>query len=120
MRFLPAEVLNTFADRQIARGCDIVTVRQRPETANGVVFVTMEDETGPVNVIVWRDLVDRQRKELLSASLLGVYGTQDVSVPPSIVDQLEQALDAADVTHRVVRHTRSASTSLWTSRALAS
>jgi error-prone DNA polymerase len=34
----------------------------------------MEDEAGPVNVIVWRDLVDRQRKELLSASLLGVYG----------------------------------------------
>lgn len=74
MRFMPAEVLNTFADRQIARGCGIVTVRQRPETANGVVFVTMEDETGPVNVIVWRDLVDRQRKELLGASLLGVYG----------------------------------------------
>jgi error-prone DNA polymerase len=74
MRFLPADVLNTFADRQIARGCGIVTVRQRPETAKGVVFLTMEDETGSVNVIVWRDLVDRQRKELLGASLLGVYG----------------------------------------------
>jgi error-prone DNA polymerase len=74
MRFMPAEVLNTFANRQIARGCGIVTVRQRPETANGVVFVTMEDETGPVNVIVWRNLVDRQRKELLGATLLGVYG----------------------------------------------
>jgi error-prone DNA polymerase len=73
-RFLPADVLNTFADRQLARGCGIVTVRQRPETANGVVFLTMEDETGTVNVIVWRDLVDRQRKELLGASLLGVYG----------------------------------------------
>lgn len=74
MRFLPAEMLNTFANGQIARGCGIVTVRQRPETAKGVVFVTMEDETGPVNVIVWRDLVDKQRKELLRASLLGVYG----------------------------------------------
>jgi len=74
MRFLPADVLNTFANGQIARGCGIVTVRQRPETAKGVVFVTMEDETGPVNVIVWRDLVDKQRKELLGASLLGVYG----------------------------------------------
>ncbi|WP_019143056.1 error-prone DNA polymerase [Noviherbaspirillum massiliense] len=74
MRFLPAEVLNTFADRQIARGCGIVTVRQRPETARGVVFITMEDETGPINVIVWPDLVEKQRKEVLSASLLGVYG----------------------------------------------
>lgn len=74
MRFVPAEVLNTFGDRQIARGCGIVTVRQRPETAKGVVFLTLEDETGPINVIVWRDLVDKQRKELLGASLLGVYG----------------------------------------------
>jgi len=74
MRFQPAAVLNTFADRQIARGCGIVTVRQRPQTAKGVVFLTIEDETGPINVIVWRDLVDRQRRELLHAPLLGVYG----------------------------------------------
>jgi error-prone DNA polymerase len=73
-RFLPADVLNTFADRQIARGCGIVTVRQRPQTANGTMFVTLEDETGPVNVIVWPALIDRYRKELLGAHLLGVYG----------------------------------------------
>jgi error-prone DNA polymerase len=74
MRFQPAQVLNTYADRQIARGCGIVTVRQRPETAKGVVFLTIEDETGLVNVIVWRDLVDKQRRELLHSSLLGIYG----------------------------------------------
>ena len=51
-----------------------MTVRQRPQTAKGVVFLTIEDETGPINVIVWRDLVDRQRRELLHAPLLGVYG----------------------------------------------
>jgi error-prone DNA polymerase len=73
-KFLPAEVLNTFANGQFARGCGLVTVRQRPETANGVIFVTLEDETGPVNVIVWPSLVEAQRKELLGASLLGVYG----------------------------------------------
>ncbi|HEY8606518.1 MAG TPA: error-prone DNA polymerase [Noviherbaspirillum sp.] len=73
-RFLPAEVLNTFVNGQLARGCGIVTVRQRPSTASGTVFVTIEDETGPVNVIVWPGLVDRQRKELLGARLLGVYG----------------------------------------------
>jgi error-prone DNA polymerase len=59
MRFLPADVLNTFADRPLARGCGIVTVRQRPGTAKGVVFLTMEDETGPVNVIVWPDLAEK-------------------------------------------------------------
>lgn len=73
-RFLPAEVLNTFADRQIARGCGIVTVRQRPMTANGTMFVTIEDETGPVNVIVWPALIEKFRKELLASHLLGVYG----------------------------------------------
>lgn len=74
MRFLPAEILNTFENDRLARGCGIVTVRQRPETAKGVIFVTLEDETGNVNVIVWPSLAEKQRKELLGASLLGVYG----------------------------------------------
>ncbi|RJF98427.1 error-prone DNA polymerase [Noviherbaspirillum saxi] len=73
-RFLPAEVLHTFADRQLARGCGIVTVRQRPQTANGTMFVTIEDETGLINVIVWPGLIERYRKELLASQLLGVYG----------------------------------------------
>jgi error-prone DNA polymerase len=49
-------------------------MRQRPETAKGTMFITLEDETGLVNVIVWPALIDRQRRELLGASLLGVYG----------------------------------------------
>ena len=73
-RFLPAATLNTFTSGQVARAAGIVTGRQRPQTANGTVFVTLEDETGPVNVIVWPALVERQRKELLASSLLGVYG----------------------------------------------
>ena len=56
------------------RTAGLVTCRQRPGTASGVVFVTLEDETGCVNVVVWRDLVERQRKELLGARLLGVEG----------------------------------------------
>lgn len=73
-RFLTAEVLHTFADRQLARGCGIVTVRQRPQTANGTMFVTIEDETGLVNVIIWPGLIERYRAELLGSQLLGVYG----------------------------------------------
>ncbi|NEX62809.1 error-prone DNA polymerase [Noviherbaspirillum galbum] len=73
-RFLPADVLHTFADRQIARACGIVTVRQRPETANGTMFVTIEDETGLVNVILWPDMIARYRKEALGARLMGIYG----------------------------------------------
>ncbi|GGC58231.1 error-prone DNA polymerase [Undibacterium terreum] len=73
-RFLPAEMLNTFQNGQFARGCGIVTVRQRPGTAKGVIFITIEDETGPVNVIIWAALLEKQRREVLNAPLLGVYG----------------------------------------------
>ncbi|PUA18641.1 error-prone DNA polymerase [Glaciimonas sp. PCH181] len=73
-RFVTADDLNTFADGQLARGCGIVTVRQRPGTAKGTMFVTIEDETGSINVIIWPALVDKQRKEILGATLLGVYG----------------------------------------------
>jgi error-prone DNA polymerase len=73
-RFVPADVLADFQDGQLARACGIVTVRQRPGTAKGVLFITLEDETGTVNVIVWPTLVERQRREVLNAALLGVYG----------------------------------------------
>jgi error-prone DNA polymerase len=59
---------------RLVRTAGIVIGRQRPDTASGVVFVTLEDETGATNVIVWRDVGDRQRRELLGARLLGVYG----------------------------------------------
>jgi error-prone DNA polymerase len=52
----------------------IVTCRQRPGTASGVIFVTLEDETGNINVIVWNSLIERQRRELLGSTLLGVHG----------------------------------------------
>ncbi|PXW23331.1 error-prone DNA polymerase [Paraburkholderia caballeronis] len=58
----------------LARVCGIVTVRQRPGTANGTIFVSLEDETGSVNVIVREALVESQRKELLGASLMAVAG----------------------------------------------
>jgi error-prone DNA polymerase len=54
--------------------CGIVTCRQRPATAIGVIFVTLEDETGYVNLIVWNDLAERQRRELLASRLLAVMG----------------------------------------------
>ena len=73
-RFLPAQALADFADGQFARGCGIVTMRQRPPTAKGTVFVTLEDETGVVNVVVWPALAEGQRRELHAAALLGVYG----------------------------------------------
>jgi error-prone DNA polymerase len=74
LRFVTAEELNRYPDRKLARAAGLVTCRQRPGTASGVVFVTLEDETGVANVIVHADLVERQRRELIGARLLGVYG----------------------------------------------
>lgn len=73
-RFLTAAELNAASHRKLARAAGLVTCRQRPDTASGVVFVTLEDETGVANVIVHGPLADKQRKELLGARLLGVYG----------------------------------------------
>ncbi|EON13633.1 MULTISPECIES: error-prone DNA polymerase [Pandoraea] len=69
-RELQAEGVNGHRVRTVG----IVTGRQRPGTANGTVFVSLEDETGVINVIVWPDLVETQRKALLASSLLGVEG----------------------------------------------
>ncbi|WP_194724087.1 error-prone DNA polymerase [Noviherbaspirillum malthae] len=74
MNLHTAEELQTFPDRKLARTTGIVTGRQRPGTANGVMFVTIEDETGTTQVIVWPSLVDKQKREVLDAKLLTVYG----------------------------------------------
>ncbi len=59
--------------RQVAT-CGIVTMRQQPQTAKGVVFVTLEDEAGNINVIVWKALREKQRSALLRSRLMAVYG----------------------------------------------
>jgi hypothetical protein len=73
-RVQPASVLNGYRPGQLARASGLVTHRQRPETAKGVIFVTLEDETGAVNVIVWPQVAQTQRKPLLASTLLTVYG----------------------------------------------
>jgi error-prone DNA polymerase len=66
--------LNELKNGERAWACGIVTMRQQPETAKGVIFVTLEDETGSVNVIVWRHVRERQRPALLRSRLLAVAG----------------------------------------------
>lgn len=70
----PAAVLHGYPNGRLARASGLITHRQRPATAAGVVFVTLEDETGVVNVICWPQLVRRQHRELLASTLLTVYG----------------------------------------------
>ena len=74
-KLLTAEQLNALPNGRIVHYCGIVTLRQQPETANGTVFISLEDETGVVQVICWKSLRDAQRKELLRSRLLEVHGT---------------------------------------------
>jgi error-prone DNA polymerase len=66
--------LKQVKDGQSAWACGIVTMRQQPETAKGTIFVTLEDETGSVNVIVWKHVRQRERDALLRSRLLAVAG----------------------------------------------
>lgn len=75
MRFSSSAYLREQPDRRLVRACGIVTGRQRPGTSKGVVFVTLEDEEGQINLVVWPKIIERQRRELLTSRLLGAYGT---------------------------------------------
>ena len=90
-RFMTAEQLKAAPDGRLVRACGIVTCRQQPGTSKGVVFVTLEDETGTVQVIVWRALRERQRNELTGSRLLGVHGVwqRDGAVCNLIAGRLE-------------------------------
>jgi error-prone DNA polymerase len=67
--------LRALADGANVRTSGLVITRQRPGTAQGVTFVTLEDETGYINLIVWRNVAERQRKALLGSRLMAVAGT---------------------------------------------
>ncbi|MGB9118117.1 OB-fold nucleic acid binding domain-containing protein, partial [Bradyrhizobium sp.] len=61
-------------DRQYVRCAGVVLVRQRPGSAKGVVFMTLEDETGIANIVVWPKVMERFRKEVMGARLVLVEG----------------------------------------------
>jgi error-prone DNA polymerase len=72
--FVTAEDLRGMAGDDPVRVAGLVITRQRPGSAGGVMFVTLEDETGYVNLVVWPRLAERQRQALLGSRLLAVKG----------------------------------------------
>ena len=74
LHVVPAEKLETLRNGEKVCVAGIVTHRQRPGTASGVVFVTLEDETGSTNLIVWRSIVESQRDALLGSRLMVIDG----------------------------------------------
>jgi len=70
----PARRVNALGHGTRTRAAGLVVNRQRPSTASGVTFVTLEDETGHINLVVWQSVAEAQRAVLLGARLLGVDG----------------------------------------------
>jgi hypothetical protein len=71
---LRAADLRKTQDGTKVRVAGIVLMRQHPSSANGVIFMTIEDETGSINLIVWESVADEQRRPLLESRLLEVQG----------------------------------------------
>jgi len=69
-----AKELQDVANGRRVRTAGIVITRQRPASASGVTFVTLEDETGHVNLVVWAQVAEQQRRPFLEAQLLEVHG----------------------------------------------
>jgi error-prone DNA polymerase len=88
LRNVKVSDLIRYRDGDFVRVAGLITVRQRPGTAKGVLFMTLEDETGSANLVVWQQLFDKYRKEIVQSKLLMVAGKLQV---------------ANGVTHLVVR-----------------
>ena len=71
---IAARELTALAHGSRVRSAGLVLVRQRPGSASGVTFVTLEDETGVVNLVVWRNIGERWRRALLESQLLEAQG----------------------------------------------
>jgi error-prone DNA polymerase len=73
-RLSSAAELRRYPHGRLARASGIVTGRQRPGTAKGTIFVTLEDETGYINVVCWASMIEQFRREILISRLMTVYG----------------------------------------------
>ena len=85
------EAIADARDKQRVRCAGVVLVRQRPGSAKGVVFMTLEDETGIANIVVWPKVMEKFRKEVMGARLIEVQGTIQSS-PEKVVHLVAERL----------------------------
>lgn len=74
LKVLSASQLSTAQDGDLVKVAGLILVRQRPGTASGICFITLEDETGVANLVVFQKLFDKYRKEIIQSRLLMVEG----------------------------------------------
>ncbi|MDB5563654.1 MAG: error-prone polymerase, DnaE-like protein [Tardiphaga sp.] len=95
-RVVTCEAIAHANDKRRVRCAGVVLVRQRPGSAKGVVFMTLEDETGIANIVVWPQVMERFRKEVMGARLILVEGRIQSS-PENVVHLVaERLFDRSD------------------------
>jgi error-prone DNA polymerase len=95
-RYTQAEQLPGLRNAQQVNVAGLVITKQRPGTASGVIFVTLEDETGQVNLVLWKQVADEYRAALLNARLLGVAG--EVQIEGKVIHVIaKQLFDHSDL-----------------------
>jgi error-prone DNA polymerase len=99
--FITADQLRTIRDGRRVSLAGLVLIRQRPGSAKGVCFITLEDETGIANLVVWPDVFEKQRTIVMGARLMVVHGViqRDDQQP----DCPQQSGTGHDIIHVVVR-----------------
>jgi len=100
-KFVTAERLNQIKDGRRLSIAGLVLIRQRPGSAKGVVFITIEDETGVANLVVWPDVFKKQRKIVMGARLVAVHGLIQRDPDSNVIHVVAQRLE--DHTH-MLRH----------------
>jgi error-prone DNA polymerase len=102
-KFITADQLKTVRDGKRLSIAGLVLIRQRPGSAKGVVFITIEDETGVANLVVWPDVFEKQRKIVMGARLMTVHGIVQRDEDEQQPDCRGQSGPAHGVIHVVVR-----------------
>jgi error-prone DNA polymerase len=100
-KFVTADRLNSVRDGKRVSMAGLVLIRQRPGSAKGVCFITLEDETGIANLVVWPDVFDRQRKIVMGARLIAVHGIIQKDADDGVIHLVARQLE--DHTH-MLRH----------------
>ena len=90
--------LKNLETNTLVRVAGIVTLRQRPATANGVAFISLEDETGTINIVCWKKIYDRFHREILLSKLLLINGLMQkehgvINIIAESIEDISQLLE---------------------------
>jgi error-prone DNA polymerase len=100
-KFVTAEQLRGLRDGKRLSLAGVVLIRQRPGTSKGVVFITIEDETGVANLVVWPAVFEQQRKIVMGARLMAVHGIVQKDPDSDVIHVVASTLE--DHTHLLSR-----------------